>query len=434
MYLCYDIKGIQRFIYSVPKLKCVIGASGLIAGLDDHARGLTRDGVQSVFCAGGRGAFHCATEAAADGLEDQLIGLAHDVGLDIRIGRAEKLSDATQNADELHPFCPLSLAGFPCAASGLWPVEKEQEIHPLIAKRIEVAREDKFGRWLAGRIEDAEILELTGQRHLRFIRNVNPDPEGESENEIRRDERMARAGEAALGNRNRWAVIAMDGNDMGKQFQAFKDLTKGLPNSDERLRDWSGEMSKSLEACTHSAFMNALKMVVKDWLETESDAGGFEDCIVEERDGNQVMLVPFRPLILGGDDVVLLCHSSYALTFVETMAAEFQRLSRDAAKNATCQPLWPATGTELSISAGILFCKTTFPLHLALPYAESLLGNAKSHFERTSYLASGRLPPPSIGMSSPIHSSIHQRNAAIASCDSKTKSCRSLAVNPWRFD
>ena len=25
MYICYDIKGIQRFIFSVPKLKCVIG-------------------------------------------------------------------------------------------------------------------------------------------------------------------------------------------------------------------------------------------------------------------------------------------------------------------------------------------------------------------------------------------------------------------------
>ena len=36
-YLCYDIKGIQQFIFSVPKLKYVVGASLLIDEFDRKA-------------------------------------------------------------------------------------------------------------------------------------------------------------------------------------------------------------------------------------------------------------------------------------------------------------------------------------------------------------------------------------------------------------
>ena len=34
VYVSYDIKGIQQFIFSVPRLKCMIGASGQIANFD----------------------------------------------------------------------------------------------------------------------------------------------------------------------------------------------------------------------------------------------------------------------------------------------------------------------------------------------------------------------------------------------------------------
>ncbi len=44
---------------------------------------------------------------------------------------------------------------------------------------------------------------------------------------------------------------------------------------------------------------------------------------------------------------------------------------------------WEKNGGVLSISAGVLFTKTSLPLHSAIPYAESLLAHAKSRFRPT---------------------------------------------------
>src|SRR5690606_24518550 len=88
-------------------------------------------------------------------------------------------------------------------------------------------------------------------------------------------------------------------------------------------------------------------------------------------------VLPLRPLILGGDDVVLLCHCEYAFDFVRAVAERFAVESKAAAENHTDGQLWPGSGNELSISAGVLFTNSQMPLHAAIPYTEDLLKNAK---------------------------------------------------------
>ncbi len=57
MYLCHDIKGIQRFVFSIPKLKCIIRGSRLIAEFDEGAGWRSgAEGVQMIFAGGGHGA------------------------------------------------------------------------------------------------------------------------------------------------------------------------------------------------------------------------------------------------------------------------------------------------------------------------------------------------------------------------------------------
>ncbi|MCO6454201.1 MAG: hypothetical protein J5I93_02695 [Pirellulaceae bacterium] len=387
MYLCYDIKGIQKFIFAVPKLKCVIGGSGLIAEFDKLAEELAPEAW--IFSGGGRGAFECSDAAAVGELDKALVKQAHQRGLDIRIGVDRSLTRAAQHADRLYPFRPPNIAGHPCALSGLWPVAKGEgkgrgrDIHSLIGSRIERARRDDLGvdilkslRSLGGIPQELENFQL------QFFKNVSPDKDDEPE-----DYDEAMAARAALGNRNRWAVIAMDGNDMGRQFRAFetealKNSQPGVALSDASLQGWLPEMSRQLARCTREAFLAALADVIAAWA---------EDTCKEDRDANRTpfaacaipgtndVVLPFRPLILGGDDVVLLCHCSYAMRFVETMASRFEQLSRDAAQNSKTS-LWPATAGRLTISAGVLFSKVTFPLHMAIPYAESLLGNAKARY------------------------------------------------------
>ncbi len=389
MYLCYDIKGIQRFIFSIPKLKCVIGGSGLIAEFDHNAGKESRqDGVELIFAAGGRGAFFCASESVAEDFADKLIKAAHAFGLDIRIGVDESLTQASQHGNRLYPCQPEPsdpenpLAGEPCAISAAWPVVKSaqkkhlSDVHPLVRLRIQKAKEDNLGNDILDQLRQRDLVpDSIASRDLSFFRSVTPDADDYV------DERAeAETGHIVLGQRNRWAIVAMDGNDMGRQFQAFDNLGKPV----DATRRWLGTMSKALERCARSAFLSALGQTIAEWIDdvTNEDDEVLDDFLVETQDGtlSNRLVLPFRPLILGGDDIVMLCHSGYAMTFVQRMVREFREHSRYEAEAAGQETLWPATGGQLSISAGVLYCKVTFPLHLAIPYTESLLASAKGRF------------------------------------------------------
>ena len=123
-YLCYDVRGIQQFIFSVPKLKYVVGASLLIHEFDESAgrkllKSLNMPEEALIFCGGARGTFKCDSQGAAEKLRDALVSEASNIGLDLRIGIDPDISEATRGADQLYPFVPESLEGEPCRASGL---------------------------------------------------------------------------------------------------------------------------------------------------------------------------------------------------------------------------------------------------------------------------------------------------------------------------
>ena len=382
MYLSYDIKGIQQFIFSVPRLKCVIGGSGLIANFDaaaaDRAKEATPDALKIV-AAGGRGIFHCADRKAAHKIEDRFVRAAGESGLDIRIGIDNRIDRVLRQADRLYAFTPdfPSASGGkiePCAMSGLWPVRKgagegrNKDVHPVIWERVNASRNDALGAFIIKQLEKRQLVPdvLNGVK-FQFFRNVSPDPE-----DIDDEEEIARAGQNALGSRNRWAVIAMDGNDIGSQFKALERETSDPATLSEKF----SVMSQALETCTLMAFLKALSHVIKQWAEdVKSEDGDLE----RYRGGDaNTLILPFRPLLLGGDDITLLCHAAYAMTFVRKMAQGFQ----DESQN--WQSLWPATKGKLTMSAGILYTHTSFPLHMSLPYTEELLRNAKNRFREES--------------------------------------------------
>jgi CRISPR/Cas system-associated protein Cas10 (large subunit of type III CRISPR-Cas system) len=71
MFLCYDLKGIQSFIFQVPKLKYIVGGSALIDRFDRvEAREVEeRLGVRRVFSGGGRGVFVVDDKSKARGFQ-----------------------------------------------------------------------------------------------------------------------------------------------------------------------------------------------------------------------------------------------------------------------------------------------------------------------------------------------------------------------------
>lgn len=375
-YICYDIRGIQQYIFSIPQLQYIIGGSLVIADFDREWERIP-DGVETIFTGGGKGIF-CVEECKCRVFLTYLEKKACFNGLDIRLGVADTFTGAMASSDNLHPYLPDAndLDGYPCEVSGLWPVAKgkgegpKKGIHPKVYLRIKKLKADYFTEtFLApGLGIYTEISGMLNGHKPEFLTHVS----GEDDVGIKDVVARGQAGDHALGLRRRWAVVAMDGNDMGTQFRCAVEQENDNENARDRIACMSRELAKE---CTLKAFEKALKTVVLDWA---ADAD-LKKCTYHT--GNEARVVlPFRPLILGGDDILLLTHCSYALKFVRIMSEAFTKESKKAARRIKDEKgfdLWPATNGTLTISAGIAYTGVTYPLHTSIPYAENLLANAK---------------------------------------------------------
>ena len=344
-YVCYDVKGIQSFIFKVPQLKHIIGGSAIIDRFDrEIVPSLVIDGTELISNAGGKGAFKCATNESANRIEHAIVGKGHEFGLEIRIGRGDTFKVASKTAGKTYSFLPSDFTGHPCEASGLYPTT---------GKTHSVVKSREGGLQY---FEEALQNELKGEEFATGFSFFN-NPQTQAD---------------VLGNRNRWAIICMDGNDMGAQYRD-KEMQSDLQDIDA---EWLRKMSVALDECTRKATCAGITEVVTKWRE----------------DGGTGNILPVRPLVVGGDDVIVLCHCAYAFDFVRETCRVFNRISKLPGRES----FWPATGGEVTISAGVLFAPVTYPLHTAIPYAESLLASAKSAGRKANESKAKTASPSSI--------------------------------------
>lgn len=374
MYLCYDVRGIQSFIFRIPKLKYIIGGSALIDRFDrETIRNLKVDGCECLFTGGGKGTFDCKTRDCAESLKLLILAEARNIGVDIRFGISENYDDASKHATDLYPYIPEDLSGeFPCNVSGLYPVKDKGGEHPIVRKRLydKNADEYKIFRYFENRLlkgEDGLANKLGfSADEVEFFHNVkavdesgNEDFEGEW-------------GASVLGSRNRWAVVCMDGNDMGSQMTFKMKQLEGDSQKAEKMSKWVKAMSAAIDRCSTEACKAGIEAVYDKWKNTDDN----QDC----SNGHNLVL-PVRPLVVGGDDITVLCHVSYAMDFVKAACQKFNELSKQEDENARREigeSIWPATSGEITISAGVLYCPVSLPLHSAMAYTEALLASAKT--------------------------------------------------------
>jgi len=77
---------------------------------------------------------------------------------------------------------------------------------------------------------------------------------------------------------------------------------------------------------------------------------------------------PLIPLMLGGDDLLLVARAGIALPFVVTLCEELEALQRDSA------------GFKLTLGVGVVFAKHTIPIHRLHEVVEQLASSAKRRF------------------------------------------------------
>lgn len=139
------------------------------------------------------------------------------------------------------------------------------------------------------------------------------------------------------------SIAHIDGNCMGLRFQLCKTL--------EEIR----LLSLSVKKATEDSFANLLKLIVQ---KIEHDNN-----IIDYFNFNGILL-PIRPIIMGGDDITFVSPGKLGIYFAEIFMKEF---SEKAASD----------GKRLSSCAGVAITKTKYPFYRGYQLAEGLCSNAK---------------------------------------------------------
>lgn len=152
---------------------------------------------------------------------------------------------------------------------------------------------------------------------------------------LQKEDANPNGGRMPKNKKNKTAIIHADGNGLGAKIAA---MIKNLNSDDEVIKAYKN-FSKNLDKATTEAFDEA------------------------KRNYKNI-----RDVILGGDDMTVVCNANDALEFTSKFLAEFEEKTKIYLKE-----------DGLTACAGIAFCNHKYPFHYAISLAESLCSHAKKH-------------------------------------------------------
>lgn len=178
------------------------------------------------------------------------------------------------------------------------------------------------------------------------------------------------------------AVIHADGNGLGQIFIKFADYLDVKPHDDGRYKtmadarkylDTYRKFSIALDVCTTGAAGSALKNFQNAFQKN-----------LKQKTGIDTIELPVVPLILGGDDLTVLCDGQYAIKFAYDFLTEFEnQTAKDELVKTIAQKAFQKD--YLGICAGIAIIKPHYPFHQAYELAEQLLRSAKKVKEKVTH-------------------------------------------------
>jgi hypothetical protein len=177
------------------------------------------------------------------------------------------------------------------------------------------------------------------------------------------------------GEHNFIAVVHADGDGMG---QRIMDIGKVYPSPSQNrdyinaLRSFSEAVSTAAQAALCET-LNKLVAKIQDnkgkKVIVHANASGNELVRVELSHKDGEWLLPFRPIVLGGDDVTFVSDGRLGLS----LAIEYIRQLEDHTKGL------PDKRGRLTASAGVAIVKAHYPFARAYALADDLCRSAKSY-------------------------------------------------------
>lgn len=169
--------------------------------------------------------------------------------------------------------------------------------------------------------------------------------------------------EDMTGNNDWIAIIHADGNGLGQIVQ------KVGRNAEEFKK-----FSQNLDIATTQAAVTAYQS------------------IEEKYHINEEGVIPIRPIVLGGDDLTVICRADFALEYTKAFIEEFEKETKERLGQQIIE-YKIFTGDvkdRLTACAGITYIKSSYPFYYGYELAEALCKRAKKDAKEN--IKDGELP------------------------------------------
>jgi|AntRauTorckE5430_2_1112549.scaffolds.fasta_scaffold00533_10 hypothetical protein len=340
-----SVSNIQEFIFSTGKLKEIIGASEFVEQAcgklftDEVAEGNDGDFKKEnlIIAAAGKVAYRFEEEAQCRRIVRNYVASLKQMMPDLRVAQAcikldgQSLSDSiAQLNHQLEINQSLAIPPFDL---GLMISRRSRRTGVPATKfdPTDQSRKRVLDRQQVTKREFAKESEITAKfadSSVQFPVDINQ-----------------------IAEEGQWlAVVHADGNGLGKVVQ---DIYHKIDQDDANTGDLQ-RFSDLLNECTQKAVSLA-----------------FEDVVRSRTSGDSDGVIPFRPLILGGDDLSVIIRGDLALDFTTTYLRHFEQQTKDRLSSV-------GLGTGLTACAGIAYIKPNYPIHYGMELAEELTKAAKT--------------------------------------------------------
>ena len=171
-----------------------------------------------------------------------------------------------------------------------------------------------------------------------------------------------------LTGKNGWiAVIHADGNGVGQ-------VVRKIGKNREEFKKFS---------------------MLLDKVTTQAAQAAFEEVKILLTPGDTI--IPIRPVVLGGDDVTVICRGDLALPYIKSFISAFERES-ETELGSMLAGVFADGSKKLTACAGIAYVKSSYPFYYAYDLAETLCSVSKKDSKDTDAKRCGSDLPESCVM------------------------------------